>query len=206
MIKRYNEFLNEKLSSWEVEIPENFEELKSVGVYLNTDTGKIFNAILKDDWVNGFGLDFSDYYEVANGFSLSKEDKELVDKYYISCESVLKSKINYDFIDSAYELCVSEGVFDNYYTLRILVKMVDTTLLKYTASNSGEEYKYVKFFGNDLKEIEDASDFHYYLSFIGDGNKDVITHEVISRIEESLKKMYPDLSINRRGKGEPKFF
>ena len=203
MIKRYNEFLNEKLSSWEVEIPENFEELKSVGIYLNTDNGKIFNAILKDDWVNGFGLDFSEY---EDGFSLSKEDKELVDKYYISCESVLKSKINYDFIDSAYELCVSEGVFDNYYQLRILVKMVDTTLLKYTASNSGEEYEYEKFFGNDLKEIESASDFNYYLLFIGDGNKDVITHEVISRIEESLKKMYPDLSINRRSKGEPKFF
>ena len=203
MIKRYNEFLNEKLSSWVVEIPENFEELKSVGIYLNTDTGKIFNAILKDDWVNGFGLDFSEY---EDGFSLSKEDKELVDKYYISCESVLKSKINYDFIDSAYELCVSEGVFDNYYTLRILVKMVDTTLLKYTASNSGEEYEYEKFFGNDLKEIESASDFNYYLLFIGDGNKDVITHKVISRIENLLKEMYPDLSINRRSKGAPKFF
>ena len=203
MIKRYNEFLNEKLSSWEVEIPENFEELKSVGIYLNTDTGKIFNAILKDDWVNGFGLDFSEY---EDGFSLSKEDKELVDKYYKSCESVLKSKINYDFIDSAYELCVSEGVFDNYYTLGILVKMVDTTLLKYTALNSGEEYEYEKFFGNDLKEIESASDFNYYLLFIGDGNKDVITHKVISRIENLLKEMYPDLSINRRSKGEPKFF
>lgn len=203
MIKRYNEFINEKLSSWDVEIPENFEELKSVGIYLNTDTGKIFNAILKDDWVNGFGLDFSEY---EDGFSLSKEDQELVDKYYKSCESVLKSKINYDFIDSAYELCVSEGVFDNYYTLRILVKMVDTTLLKYTASNSGEEYEYEKFFGNDLKEIESASDFNYYLLFIGDGNKDVITHKVISRIENLLKEMYPDLSINRRSKGEPKFF
>lgn len=203
MIKRYNEFINEKLSSWDVEIPENFEELKSVGIYLNTDTGKIYNAILKDDWVNGFGLDFSEY---EDGFSLSKEDQELVDKYYKSCESVLKSKINYDFIDSAYELCVSEGVFDNYYTLRILVKMVDTTLLKYTASNSGEEYEYEKFFGNDLKEIESASDFNYYLLFIGDGNKDVITHKVISRIENLLKEMYPDLSINRRSKGEPKFF
>jgi len=203
MIKRYNEFLNEKLSSWEVEIPENFEELKSVGIYLNTDTGKIYNAILKDDWVNGFGLDFSEY---EDGFSLSKEDKELVDKYYRSCEEVVKDKINYDFIDSAYELCVSEGVFDNYYTLRILVKMVDTTLLKYTASNSGEEYEYEKFFGNDLKEIESASDFNYYLLFIGDGNKDVITHKVISRIENLLKEMYPDLSINRRSKGEPKFF
>ena len=205
MIKRYNEFLNEKLSSWEVEIPENFEELKSVGIYLNTDTGKIFNAILKDDWVNGFGLDFSEY---EDGFSLSKEDKELVDKYYKSCESVLKSKINYDFIDSAYDLCLSEEVLDNYYQLRILVKMVDITLLKYTASNSGEEYEYEKFFGNDLKEIESASasDFNYYLLFIGDGNKDVITHKVISRIQNLLKEMYPDLSINRRNKGEPKFF
>lgn len=203
MIKRYNEFINEKLSSWDVEIPENFEELKSVGLYLNTDTGKIFNAILKDDWVNGFGLDFSDYKDKIN---LSEEDKKLVDKYYRSCESVLKSKINYDFIDSAYELCVSEGVFDNYYTLRILVKMVDATLLKYTASNSGEEYEYEKFFGNDLKEIESASDFNYYLSFIGGGNEDVITHKVISRIENLLKEMYPDLSINPRSKGEPKFF
>lgn len=206
MIKRYNEFLNEKLSSWEVEIPENFEELKSVGIYLNTDNGKIFNAILKDDWLNGFGLEFSEY---ENGFSLSKEDKELVDKYYKSCESVLKSKINYDFIDSAYELCVSEGVFDNYYTLRILVKLDDSflhPLLKYTASNSGEEYEYDKFFGNDLKEIESASDFQYYFSFIGDGNKDVITNKVISRIESELKKMYPDLNINPRRLGEPKFF
>jgi hypothetical protein len=203
MIKRYNEFINEKLSSWDVEIPENFEELKSVGIYLNTDTGKIYNAILEDDWVNGFGLDFSEY---EDGFSLSKEDQELVDKYYRSCEEVVKDKINYDFIDSAYELCVSEGVFDNYYTLGILVKMVDTTLLKYTALNSGEEYEYEKFFGNDLKEIESASDFNYYLLFIGDGNKDVITHKVISRIENLLKEMYPDLSINRRSKGEPKFF
>lgn len=203
MIKRYNEFINEKLSSWDVEIPENFEELKSVGIYLNTDTGKIFNAILKDDWVNGFGLDFSEY---QYSITLSKEDQELVDKYYRSCEEVVKDKINYDFIDSTYELCVSEGVFDNYYTLRILVKMVDTTLLKYTASNSGEEYEYEKFFGNDLKEIESASDFHYYFSFIGDGNKDVITNKVISRIESELKKMYPDLNINPRRLGEPKFF
>jgi len=63
-----------------------------------------------------------------------------------------------------------------------------------------------KFFGNDLKEIESASDFNYYLSFIGGGNEDVITHKVISRIENLLKEMYPDLSINPRSKGEPKFF
>lgn len=203
MIKRYNEFINEKLSSWDVEIPENFEELKSVGVYLNTDTGKIFNAILKDDWVNGFGLDFSEY---QYSITLSKEDQELVDKYYRSCEEVVKNKINYDFIDSTYELCLSEEVFDNYYNLRILVKKGNDNLLKYTASNSGEDYEYEKFFGDDLKKIADADDFNYLIFYVGGGNKDVITREVMSNMEKRLKKMYPDLSINGRVPSEPKFF
>ena len=78
--------------------------------------------------------------------------------------------------------------------------------MKYTASNSGEDFEYEKFFGDDLKVIENASDFHYYFSFIGDGNKDVITNKIISRIESELKKMYPDLNINPRGAREPKFF
>ena len=193
MIKRYNVFINEKLSSWDVEIPENFEELKSVGIYLNTDTGKIYNAILEDDWVNGFGLDFSEY---QYSITLSKEDQELVDKYYRSCEEVVKNKINYDFIDSTYELCVSEEVFDNHYDLRILVKKGNDNLLKYTASNSVEDYEYEKFFGDELKEIADADDFNYLFFFVGDGNEDVITHEVMFRIEKLLKEMYPDLSID----------
>lgn len=193
MIKRYNEFINEKLSSWDVEIPENFEELKSVGIYLNTDTGKIYNAILEDDWVNGFGLDFSEY---QYSITLSKEDQELVDKYYRSCEEVVKDKISYDFIDSTYELCVSEEVFDNHYDLGILVKRGNDNLLKYTASNSVEDYEYEKFFGDELKEIADADDFNYLFFFVGDGNEDVITHEVMFRIEKLLKEMYPDLSID----------
>lgn len=205
MIKRYNEFLNEKLSSKGDEIPDNFIELKSANLYLDPNTGKIYNSNV-EDWRDGFALDFESY---IHNFNLNEEDQELVYKYYKSCESVLKSKINYDFIDSAYELCLSDEVFDNYYQLRILVKLGDSfshALLKYTASNSGEEYEYEKFFGNDLKEIESASDFHYYFSFIGDGNKDVITNKVISRIENLLKEMYPDLNINPRRLGEPKFF
>ena len=205
MIKRYNEFLNEKLSSKGDEIPDNFIELKSADLYLNPDTGKIYNSNV-EDWREGFALDFESY---IHNFNLNEEDQELVYKYYISCKSVIKSKINYDFIDSAYELCVSEGVFDNYYQLRILVKLGDSfsrALLKYTASNSGEDFEYEKFFGDDLKVIENASDFHYYFSFIGDGNKDVITNKIISRIESELKKMYPDLNINPRGAREPKFF
>jgi hypothetical protein len=209
MIKRYNEFLNEKLSSKGDEIPDNFIELKSADLYLNVDTGKIYNSN-EEDWIEGFGLDFWSY---IHNFDLSEEDQKMVDKYYRSCESLVKSNINYDFIETAYDLSTYYGVLDNQFQLRIQVKLDGSNrLLEYIGSNSGEKFEYDNYFGNDLKEIEkylqekEEEVFNYYLSFIGDGNKDVISRKDIAIIIEKLKEMYPNLNINTSGASEQKFF
>lgn len=193
MIKRYNEFLNERLSSRGVEMPDNLIELISYNLYLNVDSGKIYNSTL-EDWKEGFELDFSEY---EDKITLSEEDIELVNKYYRSCEAVVKNNINYDFIESAYDLSVSEGLLDDGYKLRILVRPEGFyTLLKYTGSNLEEDYEYERFFPDDLKKIESFNDLNYFLFYIGDGTDNNKTRKSMYNVKDILQEMFSELNIS----------
>jgi len=198
------------------EIPSNFIRLDSIGHVLDPEEGVIYAM-----WKKG-GYDHENPYEVGDDESLegiSDEDREIVDKYLLSCESFVKDKINWDLIQTAKE--ISLDFLDDGYTLvsQVLIESdekdedsdEDSSIFnfidylvysemfshRFTIEN---EKKYSKFFSNRMKVVKSKSDLIYrfwltpvsYSTFKGTANEiDEFNKEIFDR----LKGMFPDENI-----------
>ena len=85
-------------------IPSNFIRLDSIGHVLDPEEGVIYAM-----WKRG-GYDQENPYE-ADGDDeslegLSDEDREIVNKYLLSCEPVIKNKINWNLIQTAKDIAL----------------------------------------------------------------------------------------------------
>ncbi len=82
-------------------IPDNFIRLDSIGHVLDPEEGVMYAM-----WKKG-GYDYENPYKVGDDESiegLDDEDRQIVDKYFLSCEDITKDRINWDLIQTAKDL------------------------------------------------------------------------------------------------------
>ena len=100
-------------------IPDNFIRLDSIGHVLDPEEGFIY-ALLKKG-----GYDSENPYEIEQDLNhISDEEKQIVDKYWISCEDITKDRINWNLIQTAKDLSLE--YLDEGNELRIEVVVTET--------------------------------------------------------------------------------
>ena len=98
-------------------IPDNFIRLDSIGHVLDPEKGLMYAV-----WKNG-GYDHENPYDVQgdNGIeSISDEEKQIVDKYWLSCENFIKNKINWELIQMAKDLSLDYLDENNELIIRVM--------------------------------------------------------------------------------------
>ena len=100
-------------------IPDNFIRLDSIGHVLDPEEGVIY-ALLKKG-----GYDSENPYEIEQDLNhISDEEKQIVDKYWTSCEDITKDRINWNLIQTAKDLSLE--YLDEGNELRIEVVVTET--------------------------------------------------------------------------------
>lgn len=101
-------------------IPDNFIRLDSIGHVLDPEEGVMYAM-----WKKG-GYDHENPYKVGDDESiegLDDEDRQIVDKYWLSCEDIKKDEINWKLIEMAKDL--SLDYLDEHNELRIDVVVTE---------------------------------------------------------------------------------
>ena len=106
-------------------IPDNFIMLNSIGHVLDPETGLMYAV-----WKRG-GYDIENPYEVCdNGIEdISDEEREIVDKYYLSCEDVVKTKINWKLIQMTKDLSLEYLDEGNELKIKVIATETKTQLM-----------------------------------------------------------------------------
>ena len=107
-------------------IPDNFIRLDSIGHVLDPEKGLMY-AI----WKRG-GYNHENPYEVEydNGIeNISDEEKKIVDKYWLSCEDVVKTKINWKLIQMAKDLSLDYLDEGNELKIKVITTETKTHLM-----------------------------------------------------------------------------
>jgi len=200
-------------------IPSNFIRLDSIGHVLDPEEGVIYAM-----WKKG-GYDHENPYEIDDGNlvhdgedqyadGLSNEDMSVIDKYLLSCEPVVKDKINFDLMQTAKE--ISLDFLDDGYTLvsQVLIESdekdedsdEDSSIfnfidyLVYSEMFSHRftietEKKYSRFFSNRMKVVKSKSDLIYRFWLAPKYNSFYEIDEFNKEIFDRLKGMFPDENI-----------
>ena len=192
-------------------IPDNFIKLNSIGHVLDPEEGIIYAM-----WKRG-GYDHENPYDVSYDGSiegLSDEDREIVDKYWISIESVVKQRINWQLVENAKDL--SLDYLDEGYYLNIQVLIEDfpefsdlfgeeegvngTRHLVYSESFSHDfnNKEYGKFFPVNTKFIKESKELVYRFTFNVDRSRQNLMTSYLSNTEKmngelktKLEEMFP---------------
>jgi len=194
MIKKYLQFIKENKQI----IPDTFYLINSAGLYLDVENGRLYNA-RRPDYKDGFDLPFKDYYSTIEP-SLTNDEKEVIDKYYISCEKEVNSKLDMDFFEDIFDYTVSSELLDKYYTLKINVELNSQPripILSFYGDSNGKKYEYEKLFKNQLDLIEKSkkSDYIYQVIISNNEVRDKEATDSIKRIESIILDLYPELHI-----------
>lgn len=107
-------------------IPDNFIRLDSIGHVLDPETGLMY-ALLKKG-----GYDYENPYEVEydNGIeNISDEEKQIVDKYWLSCEDIKKDEINWKLIQMAKDLSLDYLDEGNELKIKVMATEIKTHLM-----------------------------------------------------------------------------
>lgn len=141
-------------------IPDNFIRLDSIGHVLDPEKGLMYAV-----WKNG-GYDIENPYDVQgdNGIeSISDEEKQIVDKYWLSCEDIKKDEINWKLIEMAKDL--SLDYLDEGNELRIDVVVTENInraftyedilfdVYQETFSHNQDDIKWEKYFSKKINII-----------------------------------------------------
>jgi hypothetical protein len=192
-------------------IPDNFIRLNSIGHVLDPEEGVIYAM-----WKRG-GYDHENPYDVSYDGSiegLSDEDREIVDKYWISIESVVKQRINWELVENAKD--ISLDYLDEGYYLNIQVFVEDfpefsdlfgeeegvngTRHLVYfeTFSHDFNNKEYKKFFPVNTKFIKESKELVYRFSFNVDRSRQNLmtsylsnTDKMNGELKTKLNEMFP---------------
>jgi hypothetical protein len=192
-------------------IPDNFIRLNSIGHVLDPEEGVIYAM-----WKRG-GYDHENPYDVSYDGSidgLSDEDREIVDKYWLSIEPVVKQRINWELVENAKDL--SLDYLDEGYYLNIQVLIEDfpefsdlfgeeegvngTRHLVYfeTFSHDFNNKEYKKFFPVNTKFIKESKELVYRFSFNVDRSRQNLmtsylsnTDKMNGELKTKLEEMFP---------------
>lgn len=169
-------------------IPDNFIRLDSIGHVLDPNEGLIY-AI----WKKG-GYDHENGYEVndVEVQGLSIEDMEVLDKYWLSVDTFVKDKINFDLIERAKELALDyldEGD-------RLIIYAFISDILIYTEifSHDRESVSYPKYFKNRLDIISSSDDIKYIVRL--DDKKYYFESEKTKELSSLVKEYFPTEKID----------
>ena len=108
-------------------IPDNFIRLDSIGHVLDPEKGLMYAV-----WKNG-GYDIENPYEVEydNGIeNISDEEKKIVDKFWLSCEDVVKTNINWKLIQMTKDLSLDYLDEGNELKIKVIATETKTQLFK----------------------------------------------------------------------------
>ena len=182
-------------------IPDNFIKLNSIGHVLDPEEGIIYAL-----WKRG-GYDHENPYDISfdnYGDELSYEDKEIVNKYCLSIEPIVKQRINWNLVETAKDLSLDyldEGYFLN---IQVLVEDLEnendrldyTRHLVYSESFSHDfnvsEYK--KFFPVNTKFIKESKELVYRFSFNVDRSRQNLMTSYLSDTDKMNKDMKDKLN------------
>ena len=180
-IKLYEEF---------DEIPNNFIRLDSIGHVLDPNEGLIY-AI----WKKG-GYDHENGYDVdeVEVQGLSIEDREVLDKYWLSVDTLVKDKINFDLIETTKELALNyldEGD-------RLIIYAFISDILVYTEifSHDVKSVKYPKYFKTKLDIISSSDDIKYMVRL--DDKKYYFESEKSKQLSSLVKEYFPTEKVDSR--------
>ena len=172
-------------------IPDNFIRLDSIGHVLDPNEGLIY-AIWKKggyDHENGYDVD---EHEVQG---LSDEDREVLDKYWLSVEPFIKDKINFDLIETTKELAL-DYLDDG---CRLIIYSFISDILVYTEifEHSGKSIKYPKYFKNKLDIITESDSVSYIIRL--DSRKYFYLSDESKELSSMVKEYFPAEKIDSHG-------
>jgi hypothetical protein len=183
-------------------IPDNFIRLNSIGHVLDPEEGVIYAM-----WKRG-GYDHENPYEVGYDESidgLSDEDREIVDKYLLSIEPVVKQRINFDLVETAKDL--SLDYLDEGYFLNIQVLVEDfpefSDLFGQEEGENGTRHcvyferfshdfnnkEYKKFFPVNTKFIKESKELVYRFTFSVDRSRQSLMTSYLSNTDKMNKEL-----------------
>lgn len=170
------------------EIPNNFIRLDSIGHVLDPNEGLIY-ALLKRG-----GYDRENPYDVDEHEvqGLSIEDMEVLDKYWLSVDTLVKYKINFDLIETTKELALDyldEGD-------RLIIYAFISDILVYTEifSHDVESVKYPKYFKKRLDIINNSDDINYIIRL--DSRDYYFQSEKSKELSSLVKEYFPTEKVD----------
>ena len=140
-------------------IPDNFIRLDSIGHVLDPEEGVMYAM-----WKKG-GYDHENPYKVGDDESIEghDEDRQIVDKYLLSCEDITKDRINWNLIQTAKDLSLE--YLDEGNELRIDVVVTENInraftyedilfdVYQETFSHNQDDIKWGKYFSKKINII-----------------------------------------------------
>lgn len=193
-------------------IPDNFIKLNSIGHVLDPEEGVIYAM-----WKKG-GYDHENPYDISYDSEvegLSDEERDIVDKYWISIEPVVKQRINWDLVGNAKDL--SLDYLDEGYYLNIQVLVEDfpefsdlfgeeegvngTRHLVYseTFSHDFNNKEYKKFFPVNTKFIKESKELVYRFTFgLTERPNIYVYHKHQVKMNEELKTKLEEMFPNEK--------
>jgi hypothetical protein len=175
------------------EIPSNFIRLDSIGHVLDPNRGIIYPMLKRGgyDEENGYDGFCVDEVEIQG---LSQEDRELLDRYWISVEPLVGDKINFDLIETAKDLSLE--YLDS--GMRLIVYVFISEILVFTEifSHDRESCEYPKYFKNRLDIITGSSSVSYVIRL--DDKNYYYQSKTSKELASKIGEYFPDEKIELR--------
>lgn len=203
MIKKYIDFIKES----NLNIPDHFVELKSIGHYLDTINGVMYpdDSYEKDEYIDV-------YDDLDDHDGLSEDDKRLIDSFRISSEELIGDTINLDLMDDIIRKSISEGLLDEDVDIKInaILRITDLSFLtnvrhikvyniRTPKENEGNEiiYTWNRFFKKDADIIKNQEniyqeDIYYTCVFTYIKRYEEKLKPKMDSVEHFIKDVYPD--------------
>ena len=171
-------------------IPDNFIRLDSIGHVLDPETGLMYAM-----WKKG-GYDHENPYDLNYDNSIdgtiSDEEMETINKYWLSCESLIKDKINWSLIETAKEL--SLDYLDSGHRLCIYVFADDILCYSLAFSHQVNTERWPKYFTNKLNIIKNHKQLEYMVRIDRGGG--ILDSDKSWELHSQLELHHPDEVIS----------
>ena len=131
-------------------VPDNFIRLDSIGHVLDPEKGLMYAV-----WKNG-RYDIENPYEVEydNGIeNISDEEKQIVDKFWLSCEDIKKDEINWKLIEMAKDLSLDYLDEHNELIIKVIATETKTQLFKRRLMIDDRIFVYNEIFSHEEDNI-----------------------------------------------------
>ena len=137
-------------------IPDNFIRLNSIGHVLDPEEGLMYAMWKKGgyDSENPYDVHLDHQVQGDNGIeSISDEEKQIVDKYWLSCEDIKKDEINWKLIEMAKDLSLDYLDEHNELIIKVIATETKTQLFKRRLMIDDRIFVYNEIFSHEENNI-----------------------------------------------------